>query len=187
MSHPAPPISWHPQEKPQKPSSLCGQVFEEWERHNSWMAALPGSVTLLVQKSLRAAGLKKKKKKADAAKNAKRSLELKHLPSFSLTLQDTHSSSPRACQTHMAKNTRSTPTRAQKKRPLNKSGIQGWQEDKVGGGRGIFGVYFLTKEPPDSSSATDRGSWPCNSHSPLRHGNRLLLIPGQALGGPPGT
>lgn len=30
-------------------------------------------------------------------------LELKHLPSFSLTLQDTHSSSPRACQTHMAK------------------------------------------------------------------------------------
>lgn len=44
-------------------------------------------------------------KKADAAKNAKRSLELKHLPSFSLTLQDTHSSSPRACQTHMAKNT----------------------------------------------------------------------------------
>lgn len=62
-------------------------------------------------------------KKADAAKNAKRSLEVKHLPSFSLTLQDTHSSSPRACQTRMAKNTRSTPTRTQKKGPLNKPGI----------------------------------------------------------------
>lgn len=106
------------------------------------------------------------------------------MPSFSLTLQDTHSSSPGACQTHMAKNTRSTPTRAQKKRPLNKSGIQGWQEDKVGGGRGIFGVYFLTKALPDSSSAADQGSWPCNSHSPLRHCNRLLLITGQVLRGP---
>lgn len=106
------------------------------------------------------------------------------MPSFSLTLRDTHSSSPRACQTHMAKNTCSTPTRARKKRPLNKPGIQGWQEDKVGGGRGIFGVYSLPKELPDSSSAADQGSWPCNSHSPLRHRNRLLLITGQVLRGP---
>lgn len=51
------------------------------------------------------------------SQKCKEILELKHLPSFSLTLQDTHSSSPRACQTHMAKNTCSAPTQAQKKRP----------------------------------------------------------------------
>lgn len=49
------------------PGSPCDLTFEEWEQRYSWMAALLG-LTLLVQKSLTAAGLK-----GDAAKNAKRS------------------------------------------------------------------------------------------------------------------
>lgn len=49
------------------PGSRCDLTFEEWEQRYSWMAALLG-LTVLLQKSLRAAGLK-----GDAAKNAKRS------------------------------------------------------------------------------------------------------------------
>lgn len=47
--------------------SPCDLTFEEWEQRYSWMPALLG-LTLLVQKNLRAAGLK-----GDTAKNAKRS------------------------------------------------------------------------------------------------------------------